>query len=219
MTETSISNQERKEKVGLDWFRGVLRGWRDKNSQEAVEHEDTSDNKVETVKEPKPKREHSEIKEQVPYEELVKLVEEFSIEGTFARALQSVNKIDDFSVMVQKEDPTQFINNELFGTCHTFSYNLIKFLKAKGFHSEAISEPPYNAHTIVKVQTERGQIYVDLTIGQFIQYPHVFVGTKAELKAVFMDEEYRSFYGTAVIGHTNLDTREKWFDVLYGYLE
>lgn len=219
MAERHTSNQEKKSGFGLDWFRVALRGLRDRNSQEAVEHENISDTIAETVTEPNFEQEQSEIKEQIPYEELIKLVEEFSTKGKFSKALESVHKINEFSVMVQQEDPVQFIDNELFSQCHIYSYDLIKFLKTKGFHSEAISEPPYNAHTIVKVQTDRGQIYVDPTIGQFIQYPHVFVGTKAELRAVFMNEEYRSLYGTAVIGHTGLDTRKKWFDVLYGYLE
>ncbi len=121
----------------------------------------------------------------------------------------------------ESEDVRRF---GIFGSCATRSTSLEFFLldnykiKTKEVHSFAHNY----THTYLTCQTtDRGEIIIDPTINQFVEYGKlwvdIFVGTKEELKSIFLDEE-RDFYWTSAGKNPpkkNTRTREEWFDIFY----
>ncbi|MBI4919675.1 hypothetical protein HY837_07100 [archaeon] len=109
-------------------------------------------------------------------------------------------------------------DNPLSGMCLGYSTDFEKFLKKeKGIQTESVQSKYHALHTLLKANTaDRGEILIDPTLGQFVKYFQVFMGTMDELKAIFMDPSREFLCGTRIwaVDH-EITTREEWFDLLY----
>ncbi|MFQ5620988.1 MAG: hypothetical protein ACE5FT_04045 [Candidatus Nanoarchaeia archaeon] len=107
--------------------------------------------------------------------------------------------------------------NSLSGRCDQYSRDIeayaegrfrMNFRRARGMAQLM--------HTWLTVTTyDAGELVVDPTLGQFIQYPHIFVGTLDELREEFLSEEREFLFGTRIEGTDQPTTREGWFEYLY----
>ncbi len=114
-------------------------------------------------------------------------------------------------------DTGQIVNG-LSGNCVLYSDQLEIYIKSR-FCIKL--EPAYSrlrrVHTFLTSTTrDSGELIVDPTLGQFVAYPTVFVGTENDLRATFMDSERRFLCGTRLwaVKH-DITSREEWFEILY----
>jgi hypothetical protein len=110
--------------------------------------------------------------------------------------------------------------NSLSGDCVTHSYHLQGHLRSKtGIDTKSVvSRFPLGPHTFLTVETsDDGELYVDPTLGQFVTYPDVFVGSRNELNAVFTDPSRDFLCGTRLFatGDRDITDRAEWFDIMY----
>ncbi|MBI5066235.1 hypothetical protein HZA97_08425 [Candidatus Woesearchaeota archaeon] len=108
--------------------------------------------------------------------------------------------------------------NSLSGMCTLYSGVIEEFLKKERNMQTQLMRSNYKGiHTLLKANTsDRGEILIDPTLGQFVKYFQVFMGTMDELKAIFMDPSRELLCGTRIwaVDH-DITTREEWFDLLY----
>ncbi len=108
--------------------------------------------------------------------------------------------------------------NSLSGMCVLYSSFLEEFLgEEKKIQTQSLRSKYKGVHTLLKANTsDRGEILIDPTLGQFVKYFQVFMGTMDELKAIFMDPSREFLLGTRIwaVDH-EITTREEWFDLLY----
>jgi hypothetical protein len=128
---------------------------------------------------------------------------------TFARSLSFSHRTRFVT------DDGQHVNS-LSGKCNRWSNTLYNYLREKGVQSKLESSKMDAAHKFLSIETDSGKIYIDPTLGQFIDYQDVFVGTMQELKDIFLDPNRQFFMGKKLfaVDHDIL-TREEWFDILY----
>ena len=109
------------------------------------------------------------------------------------------------------------IINKLSGECVTYSDRLKEYLEAR-FYIEA--EYGYSqlrmVHTFFKSTTsDAGLLFIDPTLGQFVNYPHVFVGTETDLRDIFLDPKRRFLAGKRLWAvEYDITSRGEWFDLL-----
>jgi len=106
--------------------------------------------------------------------------------------------------------------NCLSGQCVGHTNELNRYLEARGIPNTIVKSKNNQVHTFLKCQTTEGEIIIDPSLGQFINYPNIFVGTLAELRAVFLSPEREFLGGTKLwaVEH-DITSREEWFDILY----
>ncbi|MBI2103221.1 hypothetical protein HYT55_05235 [Candidatus Woesearchaeota archaeon] len=110
------------------------------------------------------------------------------------------------------------IINKLSGECVTYSDRLKEYLETKFcIGAKYAYSRLERVHTFLKSTTsDAGLLFIDPTLGQFVNYPHVFVGTETDLRDIFLDSKRRFLAGKRLwaVEH-DITSREEWFDLLY----
>ncbi len=114
-------------------------------------------------------------------------------------------------------DTGQIVNG-LSGNCVLYSDQLKEYVESR-FHFEIkIAYSRLNrVHTFLTSTTrDSGELIVDPTLGQFVEYPAVFVGTENDLRTTFIDPNRRFLCGRRLwaVKH-DISSREEWFELLY----
>lgn len=138
---------------------------------------------------------------QPTFEELETLVSAYSQTGYIAEALSEAANI-----------------NSLNGKCVHYSRQLQKFVKERvGINLSEVCSSLQRVHTYLEAETkDRGKVIIDSTLGQFICYPRIFLGTKDELRGLFLDESRELLLGDSIWAtKEKIETRERWFEILY----
>ncbi len=119
------------------------------------------------------------------------------------------------SAEILKIDEGQKINS-LSGSCVGQTTNLNEYLNNNGIPTKVVKSKNMQVHTFLKCQTSKSEIIIDPTIGQFIAYPDIFVGTLDELRLLFLSPERELLVGKRLwaVKH-DITSREEWFKILY----
>ncbi len=107
--------------------------------------------------------------------------------------------------------------NALSGTCVSYSSELKKRLEERKIEIKKVHSKYRGLHTLLKTNTsDRGEVLVDPTLGQFVYHPRVFIGSEEELKNIFLDPLREFLCGTRIwaVDH-EITSRQEWFDLLY----
>ncbi len=142
-------------------------------------------------------------------------VREQSFVGTLKTVLDSCK--------TKKAVPTSWgsKHNGLTGLCFYYSGQLQNYLDCQGIKSKTIcstgENPQEGLHELLTVNTsDKGKILIDPTLGQFVFYPEIFVGTFKELQQIFFDTNREFYYGNRVLTTGRaMPTRKDWFDLVY----
>ena len=119
------------------------------------------------------------------------------------------------SATILRTDENQKINS-LSGTCTAQANELNEFLDSRGIPTDIVKSKKDCVHTFIKCQTTDDEIIIDPTLGQFVTYPGIFVGTLTELRQTFLSPERELLTGTRLwaVEH-EITSREEWFQILY----
>nr|MDD3719841.1 hypothetical protein [Candidatus Gracilibacteria bacterium] len=119
--------------------------------------------------------------------------------------------------------------NKLSGTCAQYTSEICGYLNDIGIIVNYIRGGTlFHAFLLIRTYSRnKDDIIIDATLGQFIEYPDIFIGTYDELKKTFCDEskrllicklpctfqDYSSMNGKFI----KINTREELFDFIYNY--
>lgn len=72
-------------------------------------------------------------------------------------------------------------------------------------------------HNFLETDTsDAGPVIIDSTLGQFIVFPHIFTGTRDQLRRVFTDQANELLVGRRLCGiDHDILTRDEWFGLLW----
>lgn len=102
------------------------------------------------------------------FDKIQRIINDFSKKKKIALALSTSN--------------SPLTQNMLYGNCSTYTNKLLRFAKRKYNLTLPYSYSLSFGHAFTEHNTsDRGTIIIDPTLGQFIIYPRVFIGTKTEL--------------------------------------
>ncbi len=130
----------------------------------------------------------------------------------------------DISTLFSSLDKEKYLSdtgqivNGLSGNCVLYSDQIEEYLRKRHSISLQYAHSKLRAvHTFLTSTTrDSGELIVDPTLGQFVEYPTVFVGTEHDLRTAFMDQNRRFLCGRRLwaVKH-DIILREEWFELLY----
>lgn len=145
----------------------------------------------------------------VDYKALVRAVAQFAAIDKVRNVLAQANKIERVFEDGQKA-------NILSGACVGWASSLHNHLAGLGIKTEEVKTKKTGAHKFLRCTTNQGEMMIDPTLGQFINYPKIFIGSMVALRATFLDQKNELLVGNRLwcVDH-DITTREEWFEVLY----
>jgi len=131
---------------------------------------------------------------------------------------ESSQPIRESAKIIKTDHETEQKINSLSGRCVAQTTSLQEFLDQDGIYTIIVKSKNQGEHTFLICDTSKGEIIIDATVGMFVVYPQIFVGTLAELRKIFLDSEREFLAGKRLwsIEH-DITTREEWFNILYTY--
>jgi hypothetical protein len=126
----------------------------------------------------------------------------------------------DFSLDVPKVLETGQVVNHLSGRCCGLADDLEDYLQKRfRIPTTLVTSKHRRLHTFLTADTvDRGELVLDPGLGMFVEYCRIFLGTKAELKQVFMDESNRWLCGDGEFWTGDSSERtEELFELIYDY--
>lgn len=123
--------------------------------------------------------------------------------------------LQDSTTIVTRLDSGQQVNT-LSGLCIKWLDALKEHLHRNGIKANIVSSKNDKVHSFLQYMDHGTEMIIDPTLGQFVEYPHIFVGTRDQLRTVFMDPKRNFLSGTKIWSQEEeITSREEWFRLLY----